>query len=1044
MMKYKFLLIICLIQINVYSQTEKRNNYDVKSPNVSDFIRYGNIPTNMFVGELDLSIPLLKHSNIDLSLSYNSSGFVPNKRSGIVGLNWNLNGIPAITREVRGCPDDHIGAPTTQNGINGRYEHGFMVGIKYLKDASVALPNGVTNTSNTIQFRNNQGDDFFKIRFKGSSGTNADSFETTSDVFTFSVNGLSGKFFMTSDGKIKVLANSPNLVSVDLTNFNFQPYTITCNPVSLSEIKLTDDNGNKYFFGGESKYLEYTLNLSIGSNGSDSQGSQPVINTWFLKRIEYYNNEIVYFNYQNDNITTSSDFCIGSGAFYHGGTLQNPEKLKFIFMNESVNDSRNVKTFFGTNAITGGIGNYYTLHKKAFLDNITGTNFEIKFNYSSQDYVFNNNSSFNSIFKSFKEFKLDNIILKFGAQEIQKVNFIYSLKGGTNTVDSFPRLFLDSVQEVGKPPYSFEYDILASQQLPKPSTCAVDFWGFYNGKLTNDAPPFGNNQLIPQTLVDGNSDITYTNDIRDPNFNFAKLCMINKVNYPTGGYSVFEYEPHTYSKRVERRSASNFLPALFDVNGTAGGVRIKKIYDFDGLQNVNTREFIYETVNNNSSGVLMQWPRTKISYNTVINMPSGWYNGVYFSGGNINTEVSIFQSSSINMNTIENSVMNYSRILEKTANNGFTEFIFKDYIALPDSNDVINSQLTAGTFTPESLVKNIDLLFNDRSTERGKLLIKNIFNQNNDLVQKEDFEYNNDVNKLNLNSQYVGISYAWMNYAKQYYYNDYLTKKTTTNYHASGNLVTVENTNYIAAPSYNPTTISDQYVLSKTSTTNSLNEIVEKEYKYPWQSYLATSTEFLNFKNANILVPLRETTTKNSIKLNEQFTVYTKDASTNNLLFPKFIYTAKFPNNYPAITNVGNLEKKITYDFYDSKGNVSQFTPENGVPTTILWGYNRTLPIAKIENATLAQVATALGTTTAILQTTYGETNLAAINGLRTLMANTMITTYEHIPLIGVSSITDPKGDKSTFTYDTSNRLKNVKDKNGNIISDYIYHYKNQ
>ena len=137
-------------------------------------------------------------------------------------------------------------------------------------------------------------------------------------------------------------------------------------------------------------------------------------------------------------------------------------------------------------------------------------------------------------------------------------------------------------------------------------------------------------------------------------------------------------------------------------------------------------------------------------------------------------------------------------------------------------------------------------------------------------------------------------------------------------------------------------------------------------------------------------------------------------------------------------------EGREDVDFYDVKGNVSQYTQENGISVTIIWGYNKTLPIAKIENATLAQVATALSTTSAVLQTTYSETNLSALNGLRSSLPNAMVTTYVHLPLIGVNTITDPKGDVSTFTYDVNNRLKNVKDKNGNVLSEYQYHYKNE
>jgi len=54
-----------------------------------------------------------------------------------------------------------------------------------------------------------------------------------------------------------------------------------------------------------------------------------------------------------------------------------------------------------------------------------------------------------------------------------------------------------------------------------------------------------------------------------------------------------------------------------------------------------------------------------------------------------------------------------------------------------------------------------------------------------------------------------------------------------------------------------------------------------------------------------------------------------------------------------------------------------------------------------------------------------------------------MVTTYTYIPLVGVSTITDPKGDKITYTYDAFNRLQSVKDKDGNILTENEYRYKN-
>lgn len=1043
----KLIYTILLLSNFLYSQTEKRSSYDVKSPNVSDFIRYGNIPIKMYTGELDLSIPLLHQNNIDLSLTYNSSGFIPNKRSGIVGLNWNINGIGMISREVKGIPDDHIGAPNTNPGINGRTGHGFIVGMQYLKNAGANLPNGSV-TNDPIVFNN-------EIRHRDAVGGIENSFETTPDIFNFNVNGLSGKFFMTSDGKIKVISNSANIITVDITNFNFQPYIVNCSPINFSEIKIIDDQGNKYYFGGESKFLEYSLSYNKPNKSIDGNASNPIINSWLLKKIESFNGEIINFNYQDDQIVNiGSDFCTNPAGGWFKGMSNNSLYKRLFFMTESVNDSRSLININGNITPAGGSQNLYSLHKKTFLESITGTNFKIDFIYTEQGFFFNNNPNLIAFFKKIDEYKLSNIILSYGNQIVKNIDFSYSLKGGTIAEGSYPRLFLDKVQETGNNPYQFEYDILPTQQLPRPSTCAVDFWGFYNGQLTNDAPPFGYDQLIAQSSVNINGDETITSDIRNSNFNFAKIGMLKKVIYPTGGYSQFEYEPHTYGKRLERKSIGDFLPALYDVTGQVGGTRIRKISDFDGLQLVNIKEYFYTTTTNSSSGILMQWPRTQFVYNYQSSAPSCWSNGVWYDSLNYNYSMAKFQSSSINMNSIENAVMSYSRVIEKTINNGYKIYNFKDYINYPDNSDFLNliklvkagnfcGDILQETYTPENLVKNFFVLYNDRSIERGKIESTLTFDINNNLLFKEEYLYNNDSNRFNLNSQYGGESNTWWYKSKQYFYNDYLTQKTTTQYTLSGNFTTTENSTYVSAPSYS-STMSNQDVLSKTSTQNSLNLSIETQYSYPWQNYLTASAEYLNFKNANIMTPIREIQYKNSIKLSEQFTLFAKDATTNSLLLPKQVYGAKFPNSYSNIVNVGNLEKKITYDLYDSKGNILQVTQENGITTTILWGYSRTLPIAKIENATLAQVANSLGVSLTTLQTTYNESNIAAINALRNTMPFAMVTTYTHLPLIGVGSITDPKGISSSFTYDINNRLKKVIDRDENILSEYQYHYKNQ
>jgi YD repeat-containing protein len=226
---------------------------------------------------------------------------------------------------------------------------------------------------------------------------------------------------------------------------------------------------------------------------------------------------------------------------------------------------------------------------------------------------------------------------------------------------------------------------------------------------------------------------------------------------------------------------------------------------------------------------------------------------------------------------------------------------------------------------------------------------------------------------------------------------------------------------------------------TKTTTTNSSGEQLISKMYYP--NDIDTEPLMLELVTQNRKAsPVRTENYNGTTKLSEQKMSYANDASTTYLTLPKSTFGAKFPNSFPTIANIGNLEKKLTYDSYDSAGNLTQYTPEGGASVTIIWGYNKTQPIAKIENATTAQIMSALGVSDL---SAVNESNLGAINALRQGLSSAMVTIYTHIPLVGVSSITDPKGQTVYYNYDGLGRLLNVKDANGNILNENQYHYKN-
>lgn len=241
------------------------------------------------------------------------------------------------------------------------------------------------------------------------------------------------------------------------------------------------------------------------------------------------------------------------------------------------------------------------------------------------------------------------------------------------------------------------------------------------------------------------------------------------------------------------------------------------------------------------------------------------------------------------------------------------------------------------------------------------------------------------------------------------------------------------------------------YKLTKTETTNSKNEVLRTQLSYP-QDLVSTgqTTEMQKLVAQNkIDKPIKTETFINDIQASESITKYEESAATGNVLLPKEIHTSKGTvETFPF----DNANRKINFSLYDSdlingvnvgNGNVLEYSLENGTPVSIIWGYNKAQPIAKIENATYSQVTSYVANIQNISNTRTEANLILALNALRSALPNAMITTYTYIPLVGVSTITDPKGDKITYTYDSAGRLQFVKDKLGNLLSENQYHYKN-
>lgn len=286
------------------------------------------------------------------------------------------------------------------------------------------------------------------------------------------------------------------------------------------------------------------------------------------------------------------------------------------------------------------------------------------------------------------------------------------------------------------------------------------------------------------------------------------------------------------------------------------------------------------------------------------------------------------------------------------------------------------------------------------------------------------------------------------NYSDPNSYRVFYTMGGTVDLFSSVETELVKNSNQYKKTTNYFYNYDSNYQLKRSQVKSSSLETLETKYFYapdpemtnePFRSELVS--KFM------IGIPLVTQTFNNAVKLSEQKTTYDNSAATSSLLLPRYIYSNK------GIGAIAATDKKITFDKYDDNGNVLQYTPEGGLPVSIIWGYNRTQPVAKIENATYAQIASYVANlqtlsdadTDNCLGGSCSEQLLrAALKTVRTSFVQGMVTTYTYDPLFGATSITDPKGKTTYYEYDVQGRLKFVKDKDLNVLQKYCYNYKGQ
>jgi len=169
----------------------------------------------------------------------------------------------------------------------------------------------------------------------------------------------------------------------------------------------------------------------------------------------------------------------------------------------------------------------------------------------------------------------------------------------------------------------------------------------------------------------------------------------------------------------------------------------------------------------------------------------------------------------------------------------------------------------------------------------------------------------------------------------------------------------------------------------------------------------------------------------------------------NSILQPEYIESSTFNNPLEIRARFYNID--------NANGNPLEFSKEDDMHTSYIWGYQKTKQVIEGKNVTYNNLNSAVNLTNPnleqLLSQTTGIGNLTLQsqrnqwkefnNTLRNqpLLSDAFVTTYTYKPLVGITSVTDPAGITSYYEYDSFGRLAFVRDNDYNIVKKYDYHY---
>jgi hypothetical protein len=480
-----YILIFMFLLHEVFSQ---KMDFFTPQPTAYSYQKFAEIPVSLNTGVATVNIPITAirqgDLNLNISLSYHSSGFTVNEQAGQVGLGWTLNVGGVITRVVRDKVDE--------------ISYGFNDGYLY---SGQQIENTPKENFDIPWFGANMG--YFSFPQIGIDDWVKDS---QTDEYYYNINGVSGKILI----KAK---DSPNAIPEAFT-IPYRPWKIEwvtnkntahlySEDINDNYWKITTENGMIYHFGNKEyvhKSLKYADNTAFAA--------ERYVNAWYL-------------SHETSPSSTTNQ------VVYHYLSKSTAEE---IFSNVSYLSFR--LQLGGKEATEGSSGGFQIISRSSdnlYLSSIDIGNFKVEFE------VGNNSNSPNLKSGSFP--KIDFINVKYNNFLKEKYGLEYS-NDPIILLDQFKKYNINNNQTETT---SFNYYSIKHLGAFSKS---YDLFGYLNkdfnlvnyenqnwrGFISSEIPfPYGRDQII-QPLD------------RKPVLQFAKAGILTDIYNPLGGHTKFEYE----------------------------------------------------------------------------------------------------------------------------------------------------------------------------------------------------------------------------------------------------------------------------------------------------------------------------------------------------------------------------------------------------------------------------------------------------------------------------------------------------------------------